>query len=128
MKILYIIVLLLSGFIVKNAYGAEDWVFIVRTPTDSIDIYYDAKSIKNDSGILSGPTSKVDIRSVYPGNHHLKEELSAMKFYCKRKSFLILKTKNVYRNGGIENITVKSIVRPVNPNTLSEILFNIICD
>lgn len=85
------VLILLGGFL-QNTYGAsENWVFLGISSVDFSTDYYDANSIKINSGLFSGPTARVTVRAVYPDNHpELKSEKAFMQFYCKKKTFLTI--------------------------------------
>lgn len=122
------VLVLLRGFL-QNTYGvSENWVFLGISSVDFSSDYYDANSIKINSGLFSGPTAKVTVLAVYPDNHpELKSEKAFMQFYCKKKTFLTLERRQIRKDGSTKRITKQSWVQDVPSHTIAEKLFNIVC-
>ena len=129
MKRLVFFATLLVGCCLSDAHATnENWIFLGISSIDISTDYYDANSIKIDSGFFSGPTAKVTVLVVYSDNHpELTSEKAFMQFYCKKKTFLTLERHQLAKNGAIKSITKQSWVQDVPPNTIAEKLFNIVC-
>ena len=129
MRRLVFFVILLVGFSFQDAYAAnEKWIFLGISSIDMSTDYYDANSIKINSGLFSGPTAKVTFLAIYPDNHpELKSEKAFMQFYCKKKPFLTLERHQLRKDGSTKRITKQSWVQDVPRNTIAEKLFNIVC-
>jgi hypothetical protein len=101
----YFLILLALLIFANEAYSQDEKWFQIDIGNKDSYFFYDTENVLFDRvrDHVTIPTRRVFLTDIYNNGKLVEEKLEKIRIYCERKSFLLLETKYVYKDGTEES-------------------------